>query len=94
MTAAFQWPIEKRRKGGGERGGGQDLGAQRSWRRVQGQVWENMKDQENKELQMSQLFSLLNDKVSLLGSFPSCKACTFVFYCGWVSLVLMSCISH
>lgn len=30
MTAPFQVPIEKRRKGGGERGGGQNLGAWQS----------------------------------------------------------------
>lgn len=38
MTGPFQGPIEKRRKGGGKHGGGQDLGAGQSWRRVQGRV--------------------------------------------------------
>lgn len=31
-------------------------------------LWEKMKDQENKELQMSQPFSLLNDQLPLLES--------------------------
>lgn len=38
MSAPPQGPAEERRRGGGEHGGGQDLGAQWSLRRVQGQM--------------------------------------------------------